>query len=1019
MSLVEDRPPRPADAPAEELDLGALRELSREGGGKRYWRSLEELSRTEGFESFLRREFPVALTEGYDRRDFLRVMAASLALAGVTACTQQPVEKIVPYVRAPEEFVPGRPLFYATALTLGGLAQGVLVESHMGRPTKVEGNPQHPASLGATDVFSQASLLTLYDPDRSRTLTQLGEIRPWTSFLSALRLALEEQRGRRGAGIRILTETVTSPTLARQLRDLLARFTETRGHQYEPVSRDAAREGARLAFGAPLSIQHRLEGADVILSLDADFLSCGPGHLRAVREFSARRRPDAAGGMNRLYAVESSPTNTGASADHRLPVRPSEVEAVARAIASALGAAPAGPPLGAPAAAWTAAVAADLKRSAGRSCVIAGEHGAPSVHWLAHAINGTLGNFGTTVIATDPVEADPVAQAESIAELARAMDAGRVEVLLILGGNPVFDAPADLDFAARMDPVKFRARLGLYDDETSRLCHWHVPEAHTLESWGDARAYDGTVTLQQPLIAPLYGGRSAHELLAAFTDQPERSGYQIVREHWQAQSPGQGAGGTARSSPEDDFEAFWRRSLHDGVVAGTALPARSVSVRTVAAAPAVPRPTAGEALEINLRPDPSIYDGRFANNGWLQELPRPLTKLTWDNALLVSPATAQRLGLQREDLVEISAGGRRVTAPVWIQPGQPDRCGTLHFGHGRRRAGRVGTGTGVDVYPLRTLGSLSTIAGAQLRRTGGRQPLACTQLHHSMEGRDIVRSRTLEELRRGDAHGEGAGHAASEELSLLPPYEYKGYAWGMAIDLAACVGCNACVVACQAENNIPVVGRKEVLRGREMHWIRVDRYYAGSADDPETYFQPLPCMHCERAPCEPVCPVGATVHSAEGLNDMVYNRCIGTRYCSNNCPYKVRRFNFFHYAKPLRQPPLQLLPNPDVTVRSRGVMEKCTYCVQRINAARIDAEREGRRVRDGEVQTACQQVCAARAITFGDINDRAATVAAWKKDARNYSLLAELGTVPRTTYLAAVRNPNPELAGPTRPGEHA
>jgi molybdopterin-containing oxidoreductase family iron-sulfur binding subunit len=1007
MSLVEERPPRDPDAPAEELDLEAVRELSREAGGKRYWRSLEELSRTEGFESFLRREFPVSLTEGYDRRDFLRLMAASLALAGVTACTRQPVEKIVPYVRAPEEFVPGRPLFYATALTLGGLARGVLVESHMGRPTKIEGNPQHPASLGATDVLSQASLLTLYDPDRSRTLTQLGEIRPWTSFLSALRLALEGQRGRRGAGIRILTGTVTSPTLARQLRDVLARFPEARWHQYEPVSGDAAREGARLAFGAPMAVQHRLEGADVILSLDGDFLTCGPAHLRAVREFSDRRRPEAAGGMNRLYAVESSPTNTGASADHRLAVRASEVESVARAVASALGAAPAGPSLSPRAAAWTAALAADLKRAAGRSCVIAGEHASSQVHWLAHAMNGVLGNLGTTVIVTDPVEAEPVDQAQSIAELARAMDAGSVEVLLILGGNPVFDAPADLDFAGRMDRVKFRARLGLYDDETSRLCHWHVPEAHTLETWGDARAYDGTVTLQQPLIAPLYGGHSAHELLAAFTDQPERTSYQILRAHWQAQGA---AGG---------FETFWRRSLHDGVVAGTALPAKSVSVRPPAAATAAPPPADVDGLEINLRPDPWIHDGRFANNGWLQELPRPLTKLAWDNALLLSPATAQRLGLQREDLVEISSGGRRVTVPVWIQPGQPDRCATLHFGQGRRRAGRVGTGVGVDVYPLRTLASPWTIPSAQVRRTGGRQALACTQLHHGMEGRDIVRSRTVGELRRGDSHGAEAGHETSEDLSLHPPYEYKGYAWGMAIDLSACVGCNACVVACQAENNIPVVGRREVLRGREMHWIRVDRYYAGSADDPETYFQPLPCMHCERAPCEPVCPVGATVHSAEGLNDMVYNRCIGTRYCSNNCPYKVRRFNFFHYAKTLRQAPLQLLPNPDVTVRSRGVMEKCTYCVQRINAARIDAEREGRRVRDGEIQTACQQVCAARAITFGDVNDRGGAVAALKRDPRNYSLLEELGTVPRTTYLAAVRNPNPELAGEPPAGEHA
>ncbi|MBC8645841.1 MAG: 4Fe-4S dicluster domain-containing protein, partial [Thermoanaerobaculia bacterium] len=487
------------------------------------------------------------------------------------------------------------------------------------------------------------------------------------------------------------------------------------------------------------------------------------------------------------------------------------------------------------------------------------------------------------------------------------------------------------------------------------------------------------------------------------------SGYDLVRAYWQTQNLG------------GDFEPAWRRAVHDGIVPNTQAKPRNVSVRgDLGAQLQQPQSQISQSqisnsgFEIVFRPDPSVYDGRFANNGWLQELPRPLTKLTWDNALILSPGTAQRLGFQREDLVEVSASGRRVTAPVWIQPGHPDRCATLHFGHGRRRAGRVGTGTGVDAYPLRTLASPWTIPVAQVRRTGGRKALACTQLHHSMEGRDIVRSRTLEEHRRGDAHGGGAGHEPAEDLSLHPPHEYKGYAWGMAIDLSACVGCNACVVACQAENNIPIVGKKEVLRGREMHWIRVDRYYEGSVDDPSTHFQPLPCMHCERAPCEPVCPVGATVHSAEGLNDMVYNRCIGTRYCSNNCPYKVRRFNFFHYAKYLRQPSLQLLQNPDVTVRSRGVMEKCTYCVQRINAARIDAERDGRRVRDGEIQTACQQVCAARAITFGDINDHAGGVAAWKKDPRNYSLLAELGTVPRTTYLSAVRNPNPELAGEPR-----
>ncbi len=956
-------------------------------GGKLWWRSLEEAADGPELAALLARQYPSQAEAWIDplrRRDFLRLMAASLALGGLASCSSQPREEIVPYVHAPENLVPGKPLFYATALALGGLGTGVLVESHLGRPTKVEGNPLHPASLGATDVFAQAAVLGLYDPDRSQALTYVGAIRPWSEFLAVLRSARGVARARRGAGLRILTETVTSPTLAAELAAVLHDFPEARWHQWEPAGRDTARAGARLAFGEDADTRYALADADVIVALDADFLGCGPAHLRSVREFAARRRPDGRG-MNRLYVVESGLTPTGARADHRLPCRAGEVEDVARALAAALGVAGAG---GAPPAAdarWVAAVARDLAAHRGRSAVIPGEQQPAVVHALAHAINAALGNVGKTVVHTAPVEARPEDQLASLRALTADMDAGRVELLLVLGGNPVYTAPADVPFAAALAKVPLRVHLGLYADETAELCHWHVPEAHPLEAWGDVRAYDGTVTIQQPLIAPLYGGRSALELLAAFGERPERGGREIVREHWQGARPGA------------DFEAAWRRWLHDGVVPGTALAPKTVAVRpdVLRAAPRA----AGAGLEVVFRPDPTLHDGRFANNAWLEELPKPITSVTWDNPVLLGPAAAERLGVASEDEVELEHGGRKVRAPVFVVPGHADGSLTVLLGHGRRRAGRVGTGVGFDAYRLRTADAPWIADGVTLRRTGRRRPLATVQHHHRMEGRDVVRTLTV---------GEHEAHA-EPEVSLYPSVAYPGHRWGMAIDLSTCVGCNACVVACQAENNVPVVGRTEVLRGREMHWLRVDSYHAGESANPETHFMPVPCMQCENAPCEVVCPVEATVHSAEGLNDMVYNRCVGTRYCSNNCAYKVRRFNFFQYAD-WETESLVALRNPDVSVRSRGVMEKCTYCVQRITHARIRAEEESRPIRDGELVTACQQACPAEAIVFGDLNDPQSRVVKLKAEARSYALLEELNTRPRTTYLAAVKNPNPELA---------
>ena len=963
------------------------------------WRSLEELARSPEFRAALQGEPSAKNLEGFDRRDLLRLMGVSFALAGLTACTRQPAEQIVPYVRQPEEVVPGgNPLFFATTQTLGGLGTGLLVESHMGRPTKAEGNPLHPASLGATDLFGQACLYTLYDPDRSQTLQYMDEIRGWISFLGAARQAVEAEKPSRGAGLRILTGAVCSPTLVRQIQALLAELPAARWISWEPLGRDNVRAGSRLAFGEPVDLVANLTDADVILSLGSDFLSCGPGHLAMTRQFARRRRPGAAGKMNRLYVVETASTVTGANADNRRPVAADALEPLAREIAGALGAGRASADSRDP---FVAAIVAELKAHAGRSAVLVGPEQPAAVHAVAHAINASLGNFGRTLLPIDPVEAIPPEGMGSFPELLSEMDAGRVATLLILGGNPVFDAPADLRFAERLQKVPLRIHLSLYQDETSALCHWHIPEAHFLEAWSDARAFDGTASIVQPLIAPLYDGRSAHEVLGAFSASPEASGHDLVRATWQSKLGG-------------DFEEAWRKALHDGVVADTAFPAKRVSVGSLPPATPVPPGQPNPTLEVVFRPDPKIYDGRFANNAWLQELPDPVTRLCWDNAALFSLATARKLGIQKEDVLELSFRGRTVSAPAWVEPGLPDGSVVLPLGHGRTRAGRLGSRMGFNAYALRRSDALWSGRGLEVRRLGSRSPLACAQLHQNMEGRDIVRAADLSEYERNPGFVHAREKEPDKNLSLYPDYPSDTYAWGMSIDLSACVGCNACVLACQAENNIPVVGKDQVRRGREMHWLRIDHYYGGQPENPRHFFQPVPCMHCEKAPCELVCPVGATVHSAEGLNDMVYNRCVGTRYCSNNCPYKVRRFNFYHYSTQFRAPSLKMLANPDVTVRWRGVMEKCTYCVQRINHAKITSEIEGRRVLDGEITTACAQACPAEAIVFGDLADPESRLSNLRRDPRSYGLLSELGTRPRTTYLAAVRNPNPALGEPVR-----
>jgi MoCo/4Fe-4S cofactor protein with predicted Tat translocation signal len=991
------------------LDLSAIRARLATVRGQQYWRSLEEVAATAEFQEFLSREFPYQAAEWHDpisRRRFLQLMAASLALAGLSSCAPAPSEKIMPYVHAPEEVVPGQPLYYATAMPLSGSALGVLAESHMGRPTKIEGNPQHPVSLGATHPFAQGSVLTLYDPDRSQAVTYAGRIASWGRFLGTITTLMDEQRRQDGRGLRILTETVSSPTLAYQLQQLLDKLPGAKWHQYEAVNGSNAWEGARLAFGEGLEVQYHFDEAAVILSLDADFLSCEPGSTRYAHDFAGKRRVwQGQTTMNRLYVVESTLTNTGAVADHRLAVRPSDIPEFAYALARELaGDSVQGlerrASLPDVQARWIKAIVADLRAHPGAGLVLAGLQQPPVVHALAHAMNHAMGHIGRTVSYTEPVAARPVDQIASLRELVADMEAGQVDLLVIIGANPVYAAPADLRFADHLAKVKLRVHLGLYEDETAALCHWHIPEAHYLEAWGDTRAFDGTVTVIQPLIAPLYGGKSAYELLAVLAGNLDPSGYEVVRDYWR------------RYLPAENFDPFWHTTLHDGIMAGTAHSAREVTFRGVQMnEPQRPSPPAGldAALELVFQPDSTIWDGRFANNGWLQELPKSVTKLTWDNAALLSPATAERLGLSNEEVVELRHQGRRVQAPVWITPGQADDVVTVSLGYGRWRAGRVGTGAGFNAYALQTSDAPWLITDVAIQKTGARHALVSTQHHHSMEGRNLLRVGTLGQFLEHPDFARVKPHEEPPLPSLYPEHPYPNYAWGMAIDLNVCIGCNACVIACQAENNIPVVGKTEVGRSREMHWLRIDRYYKGDLDNPETYFQPVPCMHCENAPCELVCPVAATVHSAEGLNDMIYNRCVGTRYCSNNCPYKVRRFNFFQYADYETQT-LKLLHNPDVTVRSRGVMEKCTYCVQRINARRIQAQKEQRAIRDGEVVTACQQACPTGAIIFGNLNDPRAQVVKMKATPLNYSLLGELNTQPRTTYLGKLRNPNPALA---------
>ena len=1019
--------------------------------GKQYWRTIDELADTPDFQDALRREFPQHAAEWVDsvsRRGFMKLMGASIALAGLTGCTKQPDEPIYPYVKQPEDLVLGVPMYFATAHPFPMGSVPLLVKSEAFRPIKLAGNPEHPMNHGTSDAYTQGTLLGMYDPDRSKRPIYRGETRDYPNFLADFTAMLESKKASGGQGLYFLSGTVVSPTLAAQWKSASAKYPNAKWLQYDPVNRDSSRIASKQAFGDFVDPQYKLDAADVVLSLDADFLSglWQPGFLKLAADFAQRRSLEPGIEMNRVYAVESTPSTTGFKADHRLRMRASQVEAFAAAVAAGVGAGSA-----TSGATWTPeqtaylnAVVKDLKANSGKCLVIPGEQAAPGVHLAAIAMNQALGNVGKTVVYTETVNPMPTVEIDELKQLVSDLNAGKVDWLIILDTNPVYSAPADLEFEKAMGHAKTVAHMGLYVDETADIADWHINAAHYLESWSDVRAYDGTVSIVQPMIDPLYGGKSVHHLVQAMLDDPDLSPMDAVRQNWKSVlGGGAPTAGKAGEVKLVDAEADlpWRKALHDGWIANTAFAPKQVTAKNTASA-AAPAPDV-TAMEVIFRPDPTIYDGRYSNLGWMQELPKPITNLSWDNAALMSIQTLTKLNASESDVVEIEYQGRKIKASALVAPGHPDQSITIYLGYGRRNAGRVGTGAGFDAFPIRLASSPLFAVGANVTKTGETYECAVTKSHyidhrslfareygnvaeakeatpdttpHSLEGREaeqrgIIRVATLEEYKQNPnfAAADPDFNAPSKGTTLFPVWDYsKGYQWGLSIDMNSCVGCNACIISCYAENNIAVVGKHQVKVGRDMQWIRIDTYFEGDMNAPKAYFQPMTCQQCENAPCEQVCPVGATVHTPEGLNAMIYNRCVGTRYCSNNCPYKVRRFNWLLFSD-YTTPSLKLMRNPEVTVRSRGVMEKCTYCVQRISKAKIRADKENRTIRDGEIVTACQEACPTQAITFGNINDPNSRVSKIKAQTRNYTVLADLNTRPRTSYIAGVMNPSPDL----------
>ncbi|RKH42770.1 TAT-variant-translocated molybdopterin oxidoreductase [Corallococcus sicarius] len=1019
------------DVVTEALAHATTRAVPAEGAyGKTYWLGLEEKLATPAFLEETRPEFPVGADlppTGFARREFMQILGASLALAGATACSTRPQdERLVPYTKTPPEVTPGNPLHYASGMTFAGHTSGLLITAREGRPIKVEGNPQHPINKGAAGPFEQAFLLSLYDPQRARVLRQGNNPRSLRVLAEDVSsLVSTKAAGDGGARLRFLSEPMNSPLLGDVKARIQRKLPAARFHSYSPVDQ-AADEAHRALFGQPTHALYDLTRADIIVSLDADFLESRPANLSMARQFADRRDPKN-GELNRLYVAEHRMSITGGMADHRLRVKSQEVFGLAAALAQAVGGPAAS--LGASAsgkagtlrpevASWVQAVAQDLKSKAGRSVVMAGERQPAAVHALAQAINAALGNLGTTVKVV-PAAAPEASGLAEIRALVEDIKAGRVDTLVITAFNPLYTLPVDAGLAEVLDPKLNANRKALsvlyaghYEDETSKYADWFVPLAHQLETWSDGRAVDGTVSIAQPLIQPLFNGVPEAELFALFLDEPYRPAYQMLREYWTAQ------GGEAGRA---DFETRWETWVSEGVVPGSIAAGLTASPDLGAASTLVgayQSPAAGD-LEINFVTDYKLFDGRFANNAWLQELPDPITKITWDNAAILSPATAKRLGLENGNVAELEYGGRKLQVPVTVLPGNADDTVTVNLGYGRTGLHEVvAKDVGVNANLLRSVNAPWFDGGAKLTKVRGSHTFARTQYHWRMEGRPLALDMSVSELAHPSTNTEHILERVQGELELgkrnvLPDFDYaknptEGYKWGMAIDLSRCTGCNACVVACQAENNIPVVGKEQVGRGREMAWLRIDRYFEGSENDPSMVMQPVACVHCEKAPCEYVCPVNATVHSDEGLNDMVYNRCVGTRYCSNNCPYKVRRFNYLHYTQG-KTSTEKMLMNPDVTVRNRGVMEKCTYCVQRIERVRINARVEKRLIQETELQTACQQTCPTQAIVFGSLADPAQRVTQLHEDERAYRLLHELGTRPRTAHLIRLRNPNPAL----------
>jgi MoCo/4Fe-4S cofactor protein with predicted Tat translocation signal len=940
-------------------------------GSERQWSGIEDLSDDPAFQTWVDAEYPAAAEFAPTaRREFLKLMGASFALAGLSGCEKSPFVAAIPYVYQPEEETPGIPRYYATAVTFDGYAQPVIATTYSGRPTKLDGNPDHPVTQGRSDIFMQAAVLQLYDPDRAQGPTRHGDPVTWDDVVSHIGELRAGWTSRQGEGLRVLTGPTTSPTLLRQIGTLLQAFPKARVHLHEPAGTAASRALTEAVYGQALELHYRLDRCDVVVSFDDDFLGPGPRQVRHARGWSASRRRAGDRPGIRLYAAESVPTATGAMASPRLTADASRMSRLAQALAAKLGVAGAAPPdLRAAEHAWIEQASAACRDASGRALIMSSPFGdAATAIWVAR-INEALKNTGQTLefmlAITGP------SKAGSLSDLIVDMRAGSVDTLVIVDANPAYTSPGSLGFRDALGRVQTTLHLGQQRDETGELCEWQLPLTHALESWSDARAVDGTATIIQPVIAPFYDVRTGHQIVAMLLGDIDPTADGAVRETWRTTFGG------------DDTR--WKQALHDGFVQGAAA---AVTANVTAAKDAAAE-LSDEGLDIMFRPDPTVWDGQFANVGWLQELPKPLTTLTWGNIVAVSPALARQIGASNGDYVEATIGDRRVVGPAWIMPGQADKTVALYLGYGRKRAGRVGDGLGYDAYDVRPA-DRPWLAKGNLRKIGGSETLAVTQLHHRMEGFDFVREVSAEHP---------ALPKAQPQESFYPKWDSPSAAWGMVIDLDSCIGCNACVAACTAENNVPVVGKAQVEVGREMHWLRIARYYAGDVEAPRSFFQPVPCMHCEDAPCEMGCPVHATTHSPEGVNQMVYNRCIGTRTCSSYCPYKVRRFNFLDYRSPADSPD-QAVHNPEVTLRSRGVMEKCTYCTQRIEAAHAAADKENRPLHDGDVVTACQSACPTMAITFGNIHDPNSEVSRLRRDGRHYALLEELGTRPRTTYLA-------------------